>query len=69
MWESDKWEGGMFLVLFKDGGCRVIPKFHLCVFDVNQGNKRSGWNCQWNCMYLFEKLYLRSSNVKKWGDH
>ena len=50
------WEGGRFLVLFKGGGRRVALKFHLFVFDVNQGNKEAGWNCHWNCMYLFEGL-------------
>ena len=50
------WEGWRFLVLFKGGGCRVSPKFHLFVFDVNQGNKETGWNCHWNCMYLFGGL-------------
>ena len=32
-------EGGWFLVLFKDGGCRVSPRFHLYVSDVNQGKE------------------------------
>ena len=38
-----RWESGKFLVLFKGGGCRVSPRFHLFVFDVNQGNKEAGW--------------------------
>ena len=38
-----RWEGGKFLVLFKGGGCRVSPRFHLFVFDVNQGNEEAGW--------------------------
>ena len=33
----------VFLVLFKDGGCMVSPRFHLFVLDVNQGNKDAGW--------------------------
>ena len=32
----------VFLVLFKDGGRRVSPRFHLFVSDVNQGNKEAG---------------------------
>ena len=32
----------VFLVLFKDGGRRVSPRFHLFVSDVNQGNKKTG---------------------------
>ena len=31
-----RWKGGRFLVLFKGGGCRVSPRFHLFVSDVNQ---------------------------------
>ena len=34
-----RWEGGRFLVLFKGGGCRVSPRFHLFVSDVNQGKE------------------------------
>ena len=30
------------MVLFKGGGCRVGLKFHLFVFDVNQGNREAG---------------------------
>ena len=26
------------LVLFTNGGCRMSAKFHLFIFDVNQGN-------------------------------
>ena len=29
----------VFLVLFKDGGCRISARFHLFVSDVDQGNK------------------------------
>ena len=32
---------GGFLVLFKGGERRVSPRFHLFVFDVNQGEKRA----------------------------
>ena len=38
-----RWKSGRFLVLFKGGRCRVSPRFHLFVFDVNQGNKKAGW--------------------------
>ena len=31
-----KWQGGTFLVLFKSGGRRVSPRFHLFVYDVDQ---------------------------------
>ena len=33
----------VFLVLFKDAGCRASPRSHLFVSDVNQGNKEAGW--------------------------
>ena len=38
------WNSFMFLVLvlFKDKGCRVSPKFHIFFSDVNQGNKEMG---------------------------
>ena len=32
-----------FLVLFKGGGRRVSPRFHLFVADVNQGKEGAGW--------------------------
>ena len=32
-----------YLVLFKDGGHKMSPRFHLFVSDVNQGNKRVVW--------------------------
>ena len=35
--------GGEFLVLFKGGECKVIPRFHLFVSDVNQGKEKVGW--------------------------
>ena len=31
-----RWQDRRFLVLFKDGGRRVSPRFHLCVSDVNR---------------------------------
>ena len=31
--------GGVFLVLFKDEGHKVSLKYHLHVFDVNQGKE------------------------------
>ena len=34
---------GRYLVLFKGGGHKMSPRFHLLVFDVNQGNKGVGW--------------------------
>ena len=36
-------KGGRYLVLFKDGGHKVSPKFHLFVSDANQGNEGLGW--------------------------
>ena len=36
-------QGGMFLVLFKSGGRRVTPRFHLFISDVNQRNGGAGW--------------------------
>ena len=38
-----KREGGKYLVLFKGGGRRESPRFHLFVSDVNQWSKGSGW--------------------------
>ena len=32
-------QGGRFPVLFKDGGRRVRPRFHLFVSDANQQNE------------------------------
>ena len=32
----------VFLVVFKDGGFRVNPGFHLFLSDVNQGNEDAG---------------------------
>ena len=38
-----KWQGGRFLVLFKSGGHRVSPRFHLFVSGVDQRrNKGAG---------------------------
>ena len=36
-------EGEKFLVLLKRGGCKVSPRFHLFVSDVNQGNEEAAW--------------------------
>ena len=36
-------EGRGFLVLFKDGECRVTPRFHFFVSEVNQGKEKAGW--------------------------
>ena len=33
----------VFLVLFKDWEHMVSSRFHLFVFDVNQGNEEAGW--------------------------
>ena len=38
-----RWQGGRFLVLFKGGGRRVSPRFHLFVSDVDQWNEGAGW--------------------------
>ena len=32
----------VFLIVFKDGGCRVSLRFHLLVSDANLGNKEVG---------------------------
>ena len=36
-------EGGKYLILFKDGGRRVRPRFHLFASDVNEGNEGAEW--------------------------
>ena len=36
-------KGGRYLVLFKSGGHKMSPRFHLFVSDVNQGNEGVGW--------------------------
>ena len=37
-------QGGRFMVLFKSGGCKVSPRFHILVFDVDQPrNEGAGW--------------------------
>ena len=36
-----KSEGGRFLVLFKRAGCKLSPRFHLFVSDVNQGSEEA----------------------------
>ena len=61
------WEGGRFLVLFKGEGQRVSRKFHLFVFDVNLGNKETGWNSHWNCMYLFWGTVVGKFRCRKMG--
>ena len=38
-----KWQGRRLLVVFKGGGCRVTPRFHLLVSDVDQRNDGAGW--------------------------
>ena len=35
-------KGGRYLVLFKGGGHKMSPRFHLFVSDVNQGNEGVG---------------------------
>ena len=42
-WESG--EVGRWGVpgLFKGGECRVTPRFHLFISDVNQGKEKAGW--------------------------
>ena len=35
-------KGGRFLVLFTSGGRRVSLRFHLFVYDVNQGSEGAG---------------------------
>ena len=35
-------KGGRYLVLFKSGGHKMSPRFHIFVSDVNQGMK--GWD-------------------------
>ena len=37
-----RWQGRRFPVLFKGGGCRVRPRFHLFVSDVNQRDEGPG---------------------------
>ena len=36
-------EGGGFLVMSKGGECRVTPRFHSFVSDINQGKEKAGW--------------------------
>ena len=64
-WWSGK--GERFLVLLKGGGCRVSQKFHIFVFDVNQGNKETRWNCHWNCMYPFGGIVVGKFKCGKMG--
>ena len=39
--EVGEWEGGRFLILFKEGEHRVSPRFYLFASDISQGNKRA----------------------------
>ena len=48
-------KGGRYLVLFKDRGHKVSPKFHLFVSDVNQRNQGSRFSCVATGM---ERLFL-----------
>ena len=41
-WESSEEARGRFLVLLKDGGRRVNPRFHLFVSDVDR-SEEAGW--------------------------
>ena len=45
----------VFLVLLNDGGCRMSPRFHLFVSDVNQGDEEGGEF----------KIFLRDSRDRK----
>ena len=36
-------KGGRYLVLFKDDGHKVSPRFHLFVSDVNQAREGVEW--------------------------
>ena len=38
-----RYRSGRFLVIFKGGGHRVAPRFHLFVSDVDQWNEGAGW--------------------------
>ena len=38
-----KQKSGRYLVLFKVGGRKMSPRFHLFVSDINQGNEGVGW--------------------------
>ena len=40
----------VFQVLFKDGGCRVSPRFHLFVFNINQGKEEVGVSSRFPCV-------------------
>ena len=56
-----RYQGRRFLVLFKSGECRVSPRFHLFVPDVNQRNKGAG--CVKNALAWHRdgKIPLRSN--------
>ena len=53
-------KGGRYLVLFKDGGHKMSPRFHLFVSDVNQGNEGLGWVQDFLCDRRDGKTLLRS---------
>ena len=38
-----KWQGQRFLVLSKGGCCKVSPRFHLFVSDVDQRSEGAEW--------------------------
>ena len=38
----DRQKGGRYSILFKGGGHKMSPRFHLFVSDVNQGNRGVG---------------------------
>ena len=38
----DRQKGGRYSILFKSGGHKMSPRFHLFVSDVNQGNRGVG---------------------------
>ena len=45
-------KGGSYLVLFKDRGHKISPRFHLFVSDINQGKKVVDWVqdfLAWDC--------------------
>ena len=51
-------KGGSYLVLFKGGGHKMSPRFHLFVYDVSQGNEGVGCS-RFSCMATgMERLSL-----------
>ena len=65
----------MFLFFFKDGGCRMSPRFHLFVSDVNQGTKEVGWAQDFLVLpqewiespWIFCKLLNIESAISQWS--